>query len=62
MEGVAMVTKIFHPSSTAGTTLLLPFSTYASFLMPTMWNLSWREKIIPGRDCVLLRVDGQTSL
>ena len=41
MEGVEMLPKFLHISSTSGTTTLLPFSPYASLLMPTMWNLSW---------------------
>ena len=41
VEGMAMVPKLLHISSTSGTTILLPFFPYASFLMPTMWKFSW---------------------
>ena len=41
MEGVAMVPKFLHLYSTSGNTTLLPFSSYASLIMPTMWILSW---------------------
>ena len=41
MEGVEMMSKFLHLSSTAGTTTLSPFSSYASLLVPTMWNFSW---------------------
>ena len=41
MEGMAMVPKIFHISSTADTTILLSFSPYASLLMCTTWDFSW---------------------
>ena len=40
MEGAAMVPKLLHLSSTAGTKILLPFSTYTSFLMPIMWHFN----------------------
>ena len=43
IEGMVIVPKILHISSTAGTTTLSSFSPYASLLMPTMWNLSWRK-------------------
>ena len=41
MEGMAMVPSIYDPYSTAVTTIMLPFSPYASLLMPTMWNFRW---------------------
>ena len=44
MEGMALVPNILNIPSTASTTILLPFSPYASLLMPTMCNLSRRKK------------------
>ena len=44
MEGMAMVPKLLHIYSNAGTAILPPFYPYASLLMPTMWNFSWWEK------------------
>ena len=41
MEGMEMVTKFLHLSSTSGTTTLSPFSPYVSLLMPITWNFSW---------------------
>ena len=41
MGGMEMVPKILYLYSTAGTTILSPFSPYASFLVPTMWHFSW---------------------
>ena len=41
MEGMAMLQKFLHLSSTAGTAPLLPFSTYASLLITNMWHFSW---------------------
>ena len=41
MEGVGMVPTFLHISSTAGTTIMSPFSSYASLLMPAMWNFIW---------------------
>ena len=41
MEGVEMLPNFLHISPTAVNTTLLPFSPYASLLMPTMWNFSW---------------------
>ena len=40
MKEMAMVPNISHPSYTAGTTILSPFSLYASLLMPIMWTFS----------------------
>ena len=61
MEGMSMVSIFLHISSTSGTKILLPFSPYASLLVPTMWNFSC-EKNISGCDCVLPHVYGQDSL
>ena len=33
--------KLLHIYSTAGTTILSLFYTYASLLMPIMWHFSW---------------------
>ena len=40
MEGMEMVPNILYLYSTSGTTILSPFSPYASLLIPTMWHLS----------------------
>ena len=59
MEGMAMVPNILHLFSTDGTTIMSPFSPYASFLMTTMWDFSWLKGIISGCDCVIPHVDGK---
>ena len=41
MEGLEMVPKFLHLSSTDGTTIMLPFSPYTFLLMPNMWHFSW---------------------
>ena len=41
MEGMSMMAKILYLYSTSGTKIMLQYSPYASFLMPTMWNFSW---------------------
>ena len=44
MEGMAMVPKNLHLSSSTGATTLLPLSPYAFLLMPNMWHFSWWKK------------------
>ena len=61
MEGMAEVPKFLHLSSTAGTTIVSPFSSYTSLLMTNMWYFSWRKKISVC-DYVLPHVDGKTIL
>ena len=39
MEGMVMIPKLLHISSTAGTKILSLFSPYSSLLIPTMWHL-----------------------
>ena len=51
MEGVSMVTKILHLSSTAGNTAMSPFNPYAYLIMPTMWNFSWQKNHFLMRLC-----------
>ena len=41
IEGVEMVPKLLRLSSTVDTSIMLTFSHYASFLVPTMWHFSW---------------------
>ena len=41
MEGIVMVSNVLRIYSTAGTTILSPFSPYSSLLMPTMWTFGW---------------------
>ena len=62
MEGMAMVPKLLHIYSNAGTAILPPFYPYASLLMPTMWNSSWKKNPISGCDCVIPHIYGQTIL
>ena len=45
MEVVAIVPKFLHIYSNTDTRILLPFSPYASLLMTTIWNFSWRKKL-----------------
>ena len=45
MEGMTIVPIFLHLYSNAGTTTLSQFYTYASFLVPTMWNFSWRKTL-----------------
>ena len=58
IEGMAMLPKFLHLSSTAGTTTLPPLSLYASFLIPTMWYFSWWKSFGSGCDCGIPHVDG----
>ena len=45
IEGVAMVPDFLHLSFTAYNTTLSPFSPCEYFIMPTMWNFSWQNKL-----------------
>ena len=41
IEGMAILPKMLHISSTSGDTTLSPLSLYASLLMPSMCHFSW---------------------
>ena len=45
MEGMSMVPRFLHISSTAGTKNLSPFSPYEFLLMTNMWHLIRRKKL-----------------
>ena len=62
MEGMEMVTKFLHLSSTSGTTTLLTFSLYA-YLLILACGISVGEKgFIYGCYCGIPRLDGKTSM
>ena len=56
MEGMEMMPKCLHLSSTSGSIPLLLLSSYASLLMTTMWNLSRNSFLISGWNCGITRV------
>ena len=61
-EGMAMVPKVLHLSSTAGTEIISPFLPMSPCSCLPCGISVGEKQIISGYDCVLPHVYGQTSL